>query len=253
MTSQSKWIPVSGSGDLAAASARAVMLPEHDVVIWRTRTGDVHAWENRCPHRGMRLSFAQVRDDRLVCRYHGWGFDEGGQCQSIPATPKAAAPPTACVKTWSCLEASDLIWVDVSDEAGAGDPTLTGEGNASSELLFCKSIYLEGDLTTLLARLGSARFLPIGYDGDTTDLDWGMSDALAGVVQISVTGVVTDQITIAGHQAKDGRCGLHILTSSSGDKTIDQQRKLHYAKWAKRLRWSLLNRHAAEDGFPVFA
>jgi nitrite reductase/ring-hydroxylating ferredoxin subunit len=253
MTSQSNWIPVSGSSDLAVASARAVVLPDHDVVIWRTKTGAVHAWENRCPHRGMRLSFGQVRNERLVCRYHGWGFDEGGQCQSIPATPKAAAPPTACAKTWSCAEVGSLIWVDVSDEATAADPVLTGDANAASALLFCKSIYLDGDLEKLLAKLGSARFLPFGYAGDAKDLSWAMSDQAAGVVQISVSGAASDQITITGHQARDGRCGLHIVTSSTSDQTIDQQRRLHYSRWAKRLRWSLLNRHALEDGFPVFA
>ena len=57
--------------DLEEGSVRAVALLDEDVAVWRGRNGSVRAWRNRCPHRGMRLSFAQVRGDRLSCRYHG--------------------------------------------------------------------------------------------------------------------------------------------------------------------------------------
>ncbi|MBT3703189.1 MAG: Rieske (2Fe-2S) protein [Alphaproteobacteria bacterium] len=256
MTSQSNWIPVSGSGDLAAASARAVVLPDHDVVIWRTKTGAVHAWENRCPHRGMRMSFGQVRDEKLVCRYHGWGFDEEGQCQNIPASPNAAAPPTACIKTWSCTEKDNLIWVDVSDESAGEGSAMSGDSDGVSSLMFCKSVYTDGDLDKVLALVGSARFLPLGYDGDGRDLDWSMTDLpdlVGDAIQILVSGAGSDQIVITGHQARDGRCGLHIMTPSTGDHDLDRQRRLHYSKWAKRLRWSLSNPDAAQDGFSVFS
>ena len=104
-----------------------------------------------------------------------------------------------------------------------------------------------------MAKLGSARFLPFGYSGDTNDLSWSASVLASGAVQVSTSGAASDQITMTGHQAKDGRCGLHIVTSSEGNQSIDQQRQLHYSKWAKRLRWSLINPDAIEDGFLVFA
>ena len=55
------------------------MVNGEDIVIWRSVSGEARAWENRCIHRGMRLSFGQVRGEQLSCRYHGWLFDLNGQ------------------------------------------------------------------------------------------------------------------------------------------------------------------------------
>ncbi|MBT3787864.1 MAG: Rieske (2Fe-2S) protein [Alphaproteobacteria bacterium] len=251
MTSQSNWIPVSGSSDLLPASARAVVLPDHDVVIWRERSGVVHAWENRCPHRGMRLSFGQVRDDRLVCRYHGWGFDDEGQCQSIPASPQMTAPPTACTKTWASNETAGLIWINITDEAL--DDTVPTDLNSEvpGTLIFCKSIFLDGELGDLITRMRTARFLPYGFEGNAQDLTWSNSDLSNNTIIISASGKVEDQIIIAGHQASEGRCGLHLLIQSDETEAEDRLRRLHYANWAKRLRWFLVNADLASDGFQV--
>jgi Rieske [2Fe-2S] domain len=35
------------------------------VVVWRGQDGKVHAWEDWCPHRGMRLSFGFARGKSL--------------------------------------------------------------------------------------------------------------------------------------------------------------------------------------------
>jgi len=251
MTFQSNWIPVSGSSDLLPASARAVVLPDHDVVIWREKSGVVHAWENRCPHRGMRLSFGQVRDDRLVCRYHGWGFDDEGQCQSIPAAPQMAAPPTACVKTWPSAETAGLIWINITDETP--DDTLPAELDSEfpRRLIFCKSIFVDGELGDLKTRMRTARFLPFGFEGNAQDLMWSIRDLSNNAIVISASGKAEDQIIIVGHQASKGRCGLHILIQSDETEAEDRLRRLHFANWAKRLRWSLINPEMPSDGFQV--
>jgi nitrite reductase/ring-hydroxylating ferredoxin subunit len=243
MGTHSGWIAVSGSSDLAAMSARAVVMPDHDVVIWRSKSGNVQAWENRCPHRGMRMSFGQVREDRLVCRYHGWGFDKKGQCQSIPAAPDMTAPPTACIKTYACVEDGDLIWVNTSDDA-ADKPS-------ADQQLFCKSIYVDGERDDLLEKLSSARFLP--YGGKVEDgIEWSSEGAGDGVIHISAKGKTDDVLTIAVHQADKRRCGIHITASAGASDEENNKRRLHYSGWAKTLRWHLSNPGAASDGFRIF-
>ena len=71
----------------------------------------MHAWENRCPHRGMRLSYGFVRENTLTCLYHGWRYDGSGSCVAIPAHPALTPPKTIKVQKFSCEVRNGLIWV----------------------------------------------------------------------------------------------------------------------------------------------
>jgi toluene monooxygenase system ferredoxin subunit len=37
--------------------------------------GELHAYEDACPHRGMPLSQGKLADCTLVCSFHGWSYD----------------------------------------------------------------------------------------------------------------------------------------------------------------------------------
>jgi phenylpropionate dioxygenase-like ring-hydroxylating dioxygenase large terminal subunit len=56
-----------------------------ELVLWRDTEGTVHAWEDFCVHRGVRLSLGHVTDDTVVCAYHAWNYDGTGRCTLIPA------------------------------------------------------------------------------------------------------------------------------------------------------------------------
>ena len=57
------------------------------IVLWRDAKGAIHAQEDRCPHRGARLSQGRVREDAIVCPYHGISIDADGRIASVPALP----------------------------------------------------------------------------------------------------------------------------------------------------------------------
>ena len=88
------WSPVGMSEALPRGGVIRVVVNEQDVVVWRGNDGSVRAWENRCPHRGMRLSYGFVRGNRLTCLSHGWGYDGQGSFVSIPAHPALTPPKT---------------------------------------------------------------------------------------------------------------------------------------------------------------
>jgi phenylpropionate dioxygenase-like ring-hydroxylating dioxygenase large terminal subunit len=67
-------IPVSLSGGVEPGARTGTSVNGLPVVVWRGADGSVRAWPDRCPHRGMRLSFGFVRRNALVCIYHGWSF-----------------------------------------------------------------------------------------------------------------------------------------------------------------------------------
>eukprot|EP01032_Pedospumella_encystans_P034979 gene34979-39556_t len=50
------------------------------LALWRDIGGQAHAWEDRCPHRGTRLSLGTQQGDTLRCAYHGWRFGASGKC-----------------------------------------------------------------------------------------------------------------------------------------------------------------------------
>lgn len=105
------------SSDLPAAHAMRACVSGIDLAVWRSESGSVSAWENRCPHRGMRLSHGFVRGESLACIYHGWQFNTAGKCNYIPALPNLTPPDTVKPKTYSVVEQHKLIWVSATEEA----------------------------------------------------------------------------------------------------------------------------------------
>ena len=60
------WVPIALGRDVPRATTRAVILGGEELVAWRAEGGAVAIWEDRCPHRGMRLSFGFVRGDSCL-------------------------------------------------------------------------------------------------------------------------------------------------------------------------------------------
>ncbi len=88
-----------------------------DLVVWRSASGVLSAWENRCPHRGMRLSHGFVRGESLACAYHGWHFECSGRCHYIPAHPELELPRTIKPTTFDVVERDGLVWVNTTEKA----------------------------------------------------------------------------------------------------------------------------------------
>jgi phenylpropionate dioxygenase-like ring-hydroxylating dioxygenase large terminal subunit len=103
--------PVAASASVGAGVSTAVTLLDQEIVVWRDAGGAIHAWEDRCPHRGTRLSIGRIVDDQVVCAYHGWRFNGHGRCTLVPSQPTQAAPSNACVRVFHAQERYGLIWV----------------------------------------------------------------------------------------------------------------------------------------------
>jgi phenylpropionate dioxygenase-like ring-hydroxylating dioxygenase large terminal subunit len=111
------WHPVARTSSIAAGTPAATSLLGREIALWRDSGGAVHAWEDRCPHRGTRFSAGRVVDDQLVCAYHAWRFDAGGRCTLIPAMPAQRPPQAACATVFHAREAYGLVWVCVGTPA----------------------------------------------------------------------------------------------------------------------------------------
>ena len=104
-----------------------------DIVVWCDDDGRVCVSEAYCPHLGADLGPAAgglVRDGRLVCPFHGFEYDTGGQCV---ATPFAPAPQAARLRVFETREIAGLIfaWWGIGGRAPqwhlpAEEPDLAG-------------------------------------------------------------------------------------------------------------------------------
>lgn len=105
------WTAAALSQDVPAGTAAPGRLGDRDLAIWRSASGKIAAWADRCPHRGMRLSHGFVRGEALSCIYHGWRYGQTGQCIKIPAHPGLEPPDAIRVPAFAVAEASGVIWV----------------------------------------------------------------------------------------------------------------------------------------------
>ena len=108
------WHPVAYSTQVTNKPYGTKLLDEH-LVIWRSSDNIAHAMKDLCIHRGTALSLGWVAEDSIVCPYHGWRYNQKGNCTLIPQTTIQVIPPKACVKSYQCQERYGLIWVALEE------------------------------------------------------------------------------------------------------------------------------------------
>ena len=111
------WHPVEASASIPRDRLVAARLLDREIVLWRAADGAVRAWEDRCPHRGTRLSIGHLEGQEVVCRYHGWHYDAEGRCTAIPAHPDLAGRSPARVTSFRVEESYGLVWVSLGEPA----------------------------------------------------------------------------------------------------------------------------------------
>lgn len=113
-----QWYPVLPSWAVASTPVGITRLSEN-LVLWRDAGGAIHALEDRCPHRGARLSLGWNLDDRLACWYHGIEVDGTGTVRRVPAVERCPLEGRQAVKRYPVQEVRGGIFVYFGDDAHA--------------------------------------------------------------------------------------------------------------------------------------
>jgi phenylpropionate dioxygenase-like ring-hydroxylating dioxygenase large terminal subunit len=116
---ENDWHPVAASSALKPGELQQAVLLGAELVLWRSEDGAPHAWRDRCPHRGTRLSIGRLEDGELVCAYHGWRFNAEGRCTGVPALPDFTPPAAACARTYAATDSHGLVWASLGAPRGA--------------------------------------------------------------------------------------------------------------------------------------
>ncbi len=112
---RNRWYPVVPSWMVGDKPLGLMRLGE-PVVLWRDRQGVAHMLEDRCPHRGARLSMGWNLGDRLACWYHGVETDGDGVVVNVPAVDKCSMEGEKAVKSYPLMEHMDAIFAWFGDE-----------------------------------------------------------------------------------------------------------------------------------------
>jgi 5,5'-dehydrodivanillate O-demethylase oxygenase subunit len=78
------WHPVYRAQDLAAGRIVPIRIMSEDFTLYRGESGEPHIVAPRCAHRGTNLAVGWVEGDFIRCFYHGWKYDQTGQCVEQP-------------------------------------------------------------------------------------------------------------------------------------------------------------------------
>ena len=226
------WMPAGLSAGLRPRDVRRARIRGDDLAIWRRGDGAVRAFENRCPHRGMRLSFGFVRDNCLTCLYHGWTYDGGGACVAIPAHPGLAPPRGLKVRKYACAERNGMIWVG-AETIVRDPPELAGAWSP------CRTIAVDvpaGRVMAMLANLGFVR--PDETTGALLACEFDDGSAVACAIQADMPEASL----------------VHILFTTPVSHAEIPVHQRHYDRWSRRLRFALERGECAPPvGSPLLA
>lgn len=119
---EDRWVGVGLEGVVRPLSSHPVEVDGVGLCVWRGQDGPARVWEDRCPHRGMRLSFGFVRGDELTCLYHGWRYNGEGRCTAIPAHPDVTPAKAICTSPFAAETRGGIVFANLSEKAKAPMP-----------------------------------------------------------------------------------------------------------------------------------
>ena len=107
------WHPIAGSPQLNADNpTKEVRLLGEDLVLYRDASGTVGCIEPSCAHRKANLSYGIPEENGIRCAYHGWIFNEHGQCVDQPSEPEGSKfKEKVRIKSYPVQELGGLIFV----------------------------------------------------------------------------------------------------------------------------------------------
>ena len=128
---EAMWFCAVRSADLAEPGAfRTVQVGRENVLITRSRTGELRAFLNICRHRGARLCLEEAGRVRrtLRCPYHAWTYDLDGRLVAAPnlvKMPDVDRVAYGLVKV-ALREWLGYAWVCLADEPPFFEDTVVG-------------------------------------------------------------------------------------------------------------------------------
>jgi phenylpropionate dioxygenase-like ring-hydroxylating dioxygenase large terminal subunit len=109
------WYPIARSEDVKGDVPFRTQVLGLRFVAFRDDQGAAHVLSDVCVHRGGSLGKGWVRENAVVCPYHGWRFAGDGRCNLIPTLPEEAPPARAKVDSYPVREKYGIVFAFLGD------------------------------------------------------------------------------------------------------------------------------------------
>ena len=114
------WYAMALASQVTPREPLAIPFQLGELVATRTKAGEIVVRQARCAHRGCSLRQGILEDGHLTCPYHGWQYDDQGECVHMPALRTGESiPKQAKIAVFPAVERHGLIWVWISRQ---GEP-----------------------------------------------------------------------------------------------------------------------------------
>lgn len=88
-----------------------------EIVVFKTKSGNIGAIEDRCCHRNVNLSLGYIEGETIKCGYHGWQYNCEGKCVAIPSLPnEERVPASVKVKKYIVEIKYQSVWIWLGDD-----------------------------------------------------------------------------------------------------------------------------------------
>ena len=212
------WHPVASAHDVPYRHVYHGQLLGRELAVWRADDDYVNVWENRCLHRGLRLSIGSNDGTELRCQYHGWRYaNRSAGCTYIPAHPADAPARTICNRTFPSVERYGLVW---SGEDPLGEPPTVDVLEAGTPFGL-RNLPVNASAELAVRHLRDHRFLPsesLGSDPAASVEPAEMSMDGAGDYSVALTSRAggTQSTGVFFVQPVDsGRCVIRGVLAST--------------------------------------
>lgn len=105
------WQPVCLSDDVTDLPRKLRILCE-DLIVFRTKSGQLGCLEPHCSHRGTSLEYGRVEEDGIRCCYHGWLYAPNGHVVEMPCEASGTCEKMAIQHpAYPVMEFGGLVFV----------------------------------------------------------------------------------------------------------------------------------------------
>ncbi len=124
------WYNLCSSESLGKGQVKEIEAFGQKFAVYRGQSGKVGVMDIYCPHLNANLADGWVKEDKLVCPFHGWEFEKNGKCSHIPYSEQEP-PEQAKIKSYTVKENWGLILMWYHED---GEPPSWDTGKYLNEL-----------------------------------------------------------------------------------------------------------------------
>ncbi|NMO02920.1 Rieske 2Fe-2S domain-containing protein [Gordonia sp. TBRC 11910] len=117
------WYQIGWEGELAPGGVKPLTVFGEDFVLYRDTAGEFHLMAAYCGHMGAHLGYGgEVKDDCIVCPYHGWAWNSAGKVVDVPYSSRVNRARrlktlpirvvSGLIFAWYHVDGADPVWDD---------------------------------------------------------------------------------------------------------------------------------------------